>query len=146
MSPDEVAADWAGLQDRVARCVAFQLFTVLAVDWEAQLVRRCHSSNERHYPSGGVKRLMDSSWAQQVLREGRVFRSVSASDMRSAFADHELLFSLGLNYALNVPVLRGGRVAWTLNLLRAAPLYADSEVVLLQELLQERSGASAAPR
>jgi len=135
VSVEEDTADWPALQDRVARCVEFQLLTVLAVDWEARLVRRCHSSDERNYPSGGVKRLMDSTWAHQVLLEGRVFRSVSASDMRTAFADHELLFSLGLRYALNVPVVRIGRVAWTLNLLRATPHYADSEVAVVKELL-----------
>ena len=142
MSGREMPADWAALQQRVERCVEFQLLTVLAVDWDAQLVRRCHSSDERHYPSGGVKRLMDSSWAHQVLREGRVFRSVDASDMRTAFADHELLFSLGLNYALNVPVLRDKRVAWTLNLLRKERAYADTEIALVCELLRPRASGS----
>lgn len=146
MSPSQGKVDWTALQERVQRCVEFQLLTVLSVDWKARLVRRCHSSDERNYPSGGVKHLMDSTWAQQVLVEGRVFRSVSASEFRSAFADHELLFSLGLSYALNVPVLQDGRVAWTLNLLRAMPHYADSEVSVVQEVLLEWRRAAAPSR
>jgi hypothetical protein len=79
---------------------------------------------------------MDSTWAEHVLVEGRVFRSAGDSDMRNAFADHDLLFSLGLRHALNVPVLRDGRVVWTLNLLRAAHPYSQSDEAIVRGVLE----------
>jgi hypothetical protein len=124
---------------RLAVAVPFRLLTLLEVDWENQLVRRRYSSDEEHYASGGVKRLMESQWAQHVLKDGKVFTASDRSQMVSAFADHEFLFSLGLDRALNVPVLCEGRVAWTLNMLRGELSFDNAEVGAVQALLNALS-------
>jgi hypothetical protein len=127
--------EWRALCERLADEVPFQLLTVLEVDWDKALVRRLYSSDEEHYPGGGVKRLMQTAWGRQVLHEGRVLRADGPDEMKAAFGDHELLLSLGLTHAINVPVMREGRVAWTLNLLRGHPAFDDDEVGRVRGLL-----------
>jgi len=112
----------------MATGVDWGLFTVLDVDWTEGLVRRSFSSDEARYPSGGVKRLMGSAWAKQVLYEGRPFISEDVATFRGAFFDHELLESMGLHFALNVPILDGGKTVRTLNLLRANPVFSKDEL------------------
>jgi len=129
-------AEWSALCPRVATVCPYQLATLLEVDWDAQLVRRRYSSDEKNYPSGGVKRLMGSSWARHVLEQGKVLFVRGPDEMKDAFADHELLHSLGLEQALNIPVQSQGRVFWTLNLLRQQPAFNQVEAAAIKELLQ----------
>jgi GAF domain-containing protein len=131
-------SEWPDFCARVGAMVRFDLLTVLEVEWEASLVRRRFSSDELNYPSGGVKRLMDSDWGRHVLRDGLVLRVDGAKAIRATFTDHELILSLGLQHALNAPVTSKGRVAWTLNLLRRAPAFDDREVALAEGLLKSR--------
>lgn len=112
--------------------VHWDLFTVLDVDWGNSLVRRSFSSDEGHYPSGGVKALMESDWARQVVFGQQPFVSDSRASFRAAFGDYELLESLGLHYALNVPVVVGGRTTRTLNLLRKEGAYSIDDEVLVK--------------
>ena len=136
MSAVPSASEWRVLCERLASEVPFELLTLLEVDWDNDLVRRLYSSNEEHYPSGGVKRLMDSQWGRHVLQEGCAFRASGYEEMKAGFADHELLLSLGLSQALNVPVPSKGRVAWTVNLLRGQPAFDDAEVDKVQMVLR----------
>lgn len=131
--PSQVA--WESLQISVKAKVPNDLLTLLEVDWHEHFVRRRFSSDERSYPSGGVKRLMDSTWARHVLQEGRVLITAGIDEMRTAFADHELLFSLGLYNSLNIPVVVGERVEWTLNLLRAKPAFSEADSAEVLELI-----------
>ncbi len=127
--------DWSLLCAQITKTVRYKLATLLEVDWDAKLVRRRYSSDELHYPSGGEKRLMGTTWAKHVLDEGRVFKADGPEEMQSAFADHELLASLGLNQAVNVPIWADSRVGWSLNLLRDEPPFDDGEVVRVQQAL-----------
>jgi hypothetical protein len=120
MSPPR---DWGALARRLRRAVQVDLLTVLQVDWQSSLVRRSYSSNERRYPSGGVKQLMASSWASRVIIEQCVFVSTDDEAFAEAFSDHELLHEMGLRFALNVPIVEGGKTSATVNLLRGASAY-----------------------
>lgn len=124
---------WSDFAQRLARRVDFDLLTVLEVDWEAQLVRRSHSSDEANYPSGGVKRLMGSPWAEHVILGGQPFRSQTRAEFRSAFADFETLEALGLFYALNVPCMAEGRTVRTINLLRGHSAFPVSAVSAVRQ-------------
>lgn len=119
---------WSEFAESLALRVDFDLLTVLDVDWEANLVRRSFSTNENSYPSGGVKRLMGSAWANQVIFDGQPFRSLTIAEFRSAFSDHQALEALGLSYALNVPLQEGGRTVRTINLLRGTPAFPEQAI------------------
>jgi len=120
--------DWSDFAQGLALRVNFDLLTVLEVDWEANLVRRSFSTDQKNYPSGGVKRLMGSIWANQVIFGGQPFRSQTSAEFRSAFSDHETLESLDLFYALNVPFLEDGRTVRTVNLLRSRTAFPEQAI------------------
>lgn len=125
---------WSDFSKRLALRVDFDLLTVLEVDWEANLVRRSYSSDEKNYPSGGVKRLMESTWANHVIFGGHPFRSQTRAEFRSAFSDYQNLETLGLFHALNVPCVERGRTVRTINLLRGASVFPVSAVDAIQQV------------
>jgi hypothetical protein len=81
-----------------------------------------------NYPSGGVKRLMGSSWADHVIFGGQAFRSTTSTEFRSAFEDYRKLEALDLFFALNVPYQEWGRTILTVNLLRGATEFSEQAV------------------
>lgn len=115
---------------------AWDLFTVLEVDWTDGLVRRSYSSDEGNYPSGGTKELMDSEWADHVIHRQNVFAANDERSFRSAFADYELLESMGLRFALNVPIVEKGKTVRTLNLLRSTSAFCEKDLSRVSELLE----------
>jgi hypothetical protein len=124
---------WSEFAQRLALRVNFDLLTILEVDWESNLVRRSFSTDEKNYPSGGVKRLMGSSWATQVIFEGQPFRSQTSGEFRAAFSDYKVLEALDLFYALNVPFQEWGRTVRTINLLRGAAAFPELAVEAVRQ-------------
>lgn len=119
--------DWTALATLLEPFFMGGFFTVLAVDLDSNLVRRCFSTDEDSYPCGGSKAMMGTPWAQHVIHDGQYFIAGSAEDMKWAFFDYQTIFELGCTTALNVPVRQGAGVAWTLNLLRGGQNYTEKE-------------------
>lgn len=119
--------------------VDWDLFTVLEVDRKSGLVRRSYSSDERNYPSGGVKALMQSEWAEHVIFKQRVFSARNEASFRWAFSDYALLESLDLRFALNVPVVEQGETVRTLNFLRGSPAFLDREQAVVEAAVADHS-------
>ena len=88
----------------LADIAGYKLFTVLLHDKAAGQIRRAHSSMPAAYPVGGVKPLTDSPWMQQVLHRGEPYVGHDRADIRSVFFDYELIWSLGCESVLNIPV------------------------------------------
>lgn len=115
------------LASSISAVVPYELFTLLIVDWNDNLVRRAYSTDQQNYPSGGVKRLMNSPWADQVIHHGRVFFAATPDQMAAAFSDHAGLSSLGLHKAVNVPIRDAGKTCCSLNLLRRDDAFSANE-------------------
>ncbi|PUA17692.1 hypothetical protein C7W93_17620 [Glaciimonas sp. PCH181] len=115
------------LASAISAVVPYDLFTLLIVDWNDNLVRRAYSTDEQNYPSGGVKRLMDSLWADQVIHHSQVFFAATPDQMAEAFSDHADLSALGLHKALNVPIRDAGKTCCSLNLLRRDEAFSANE-------------------
>jgi hypothetical protein len=109
------SALFAAADALVARTIGHKLFTVMRVHEAAQEVERLYSSHPAAYPVGGRKRKADTPWGRIVLTEGRVFIARTPDEVRQAFADHELIFSLGIGSIMNVPIAAGGRRLGTMN-------------------------------
>ncbi|RZL89505.1 MAG: hypothetical protein EOP82_19445 [Variovorax sp.] len=114
----------------------FDLMTVLEVDWNENLVRRSFSTDEANYPSGGVKRLMGSSWANQVIFGGQAFRSQTREEFRAAFEDYKTLEALDLIFALNVPCQELGRTVRTVNLLRGTSAFPEQTIEAVRQRIE----------
>lgn len=115
------------LASAISAVVPYDLFTILTVDWTENLVRRAYSTDEHNYPSGGVKRLMNTPWANQVLHNGEAFFASTPNEMACAFADHAVLSALDLHNALNVPIRQTEKTCFSLNLLRRDREFTPNE-------------------
>jgi hypothetical protein len=103
--------------ERLARqTCGFKLFTLLKYVEAAQAVERIHSSDEKAYPVGGRKPLDKIQDTHQAMESGSYFLAATKDDVRKAYFDHELIFSLGIGAILNVPIRHAGRRLGTLNL------------------------------
>jgi GAF domain-containing protein len=95
---------------------------------ETAEVERIYSSNPRAYPVGGRKQKQGTPWGEQVLDRGEVFIARDRAELRAAFADHELIFSLGIGSIMNVPVMLHGRCRGIVNLSHDAGRYGEGDV------------------
>ena len=110
------------------RTVGFRLFTVMRnLDATAE-VERLHSSDAAAYPVGGRKRREGTRWGDQVLDRGEAFLARNRAELRDAFADYELIFSLGISAILNVPIRHAGRCIGTMNLCGDEGQYGEEDI------------------
>jgi hypothetical protein len=111
-----------------AATVGWWLFTVLRDVETAQAVERVHSSDEKAYPVGGRKPLDKITASHGAMERGEVFLAGTKEDVRKAFFDHELIFSLGITAILNVPIRHAGRRLGTMNLCGEEGMYGSAEI------------------
>jgi GAF domain-containing protein len=126
-APDR-AALYAAVSDALQGLVGHRLFTLLAVLPDGEEVQRFFSSNEAAYPLTGRKRVGPTPWGEVVLKGRQPWLGRDAAAIRWAFADHELIASLGLASAINIPVIRAGTLLGTMNLLHGEHHFAEDAV------------------
>jgi GAF domain-containing protein len=115
--------------DRVAqRVLGHKLLTVMRHIAPTAEVERVYSSNPRAYPLGGRKHKQGTPWGEQVLDRGEIFIARNPAELRAAFADHELIASLGIGSIMNVPVTLQGRCRGIVNLSHDAGHYGEADV------------------
>lgn len=108
--------------------VGVKLFTLLYVAPNGKRVKRIYTNMPKAYPVGGYKEVKDTPWHKRVVEEKRPWVGYNAKDIEWAYFDHELIKSLGCESAMNVPVVYGGRLLGTMNLLDKAAHYKESDV------------------
>jgi hypothetical protein len=111
-----------------AETMGWQLFTVLRYVEKDQAVERLYSSDEKAYPVGGRKPLDKIQASHGAMEKGEVFLAGTKEDVRKAFFDHELIFSLGITAILNVPIRHAGRRLGTINLCGEEGMYGSPEI------------------
>jgi len=111
----------------VQRVLGHKLLTVMRHVAATAEVERVYSSNPRAYPVGGRKQKQGTPWGEQVLDRGEVFIARNREELRAAFADHELIFSLGIGSIMNVPVMLHGRCRGIVNLSHDAGRYGEAD-------------------
>jgi GAF domain-containing protein len=110
------------------RVLGHRLFTVMRHRERAAEVERVYSNNTAAYPVGGRKQKMGTPWGAKVLDRGEVFIAANRDELREAFDDYELIFSLGIGSIMNVPISYGGRTLATMNISGEAGQYGDEDV------------------
>lgn len=124
------------LGDALADTVGYRLFTVLLHDPAAGLIRRAYSTMPAEYPVEGAKPITDSPWMRQLLLHGEPYVGRDREDIRAVFFDYELIWSLGCESVLNLPVRWDGRVLAVLNLLHGSGWYNEVDPRSLLPLAQ----------
>ncbi len=116
------------------RLVGVKLFTTMTFDADTGMARRAWSNMPDAYPVSGTKPANETDWARQVLHRHQVFVANDLAGIRAVFFDHELIARLGCASVLNLPVVIGGRVIGTLNLLHEAGHFTPDRVAAAQAL------------
>jgi hypothetical protein len=122
--PDAIFRAVAGLAQEA---IGFRLFTVMRLYGATQEVERLYSSLPDAYPVSGRKPKQGTPWGAQVLDRGEIFVANSPDEVRAAFADYELIFSLGIGAIMNVPVRFRGHSLGTMNICSDAGWFADAD-------------------
>jgi hypothetical protein len=104
------------------------LLTTLKYVEAEQVVERLHSSDEKAYPIGGKKPLNKITTSHGAMDQGEVFLAATKADVKHAFFDHELIFSLGISAILNAPIRYAGRRLGTLNFCGLEGTYGPAEI------------------
>jgi hypothetical protein len=133
---DQPDSTLRALGQALADTVGYKLFTVLLHEPDLRQVRRAYSNLPAEYPVGGAKPISDSPWMKQVLQRGEAYIGRDREDIRTVFFDYELIWSLGCESVLNMPVMWNGAVIATLNLLHEKGWYNDVDPSRLVPLAQ----------
>jgi hypothetical protein len=114
--------------DRLVHAViGHTLFTIMRVHEATAEVERIYSSNAAAYPVGGRKQKRGTPWSRVVLDRGQVFVARNPEEVREAFADHELIASLGVGAIMNVPLAWRGRRIGTMNVSHQVDWFTDQD-------------------
>jgi GAF domain-containing protein len=109
------------------KAIGFRLFTLMRLHTESADVERLYSSLPNAYPVSGRKPKQGTPWGEQVLDRGEIFVANAADEVKAAFADYELIFSLGIGAIMNVPIRFRGRSLGTMNICHQAGWFTDAD-------------------
>ena len=110
------------------------LFTILIHHPALKESERFYSNMPGPYPVGGRKPVNPTPWMQKVMHEGTPYIGRTREDIREVFFDYELIWSLGCESVLNMPVRWGGQTLGTLNLLDRAGHYTEAHLARVKLL------------
>ena len=128
-------AAFAALQALTQGTVGAKLFTYMTVDMENEVARRAYTSDPVSYPTSGTKPILYDSWFDIVHKERRYFVANTIGDIAKVFPDYELINSLGCQSVVNMPVVLGGELVGTVNMLDVEGYYTPERVQLIREIV-----------
>ena len=126
---------FAALQALTEATVGAKLFTYMSVDMQAELARRAYTSDPANYPASGTKPIRYDSWFDIVHKERRYFVANTIADIAKVFPDYELIDSLGCQSVVNMPVVIGGELIGTVNMLHEDGYYTPERVQLIHDVI-----------
>ena len=115
--------------------VGAKLFTIMTADMDAMLARRVYTDDAENYPTTGTKEIEMNRWFEQVHGRHETFVSNTLADIDTVFPDAELIGKLGCGSVINLPVILGGKMVATINILHEEGYYTPERVALAQEVL-----------
>ena len=116
--------------------VGAKLFTVMTADMDAMLARRVYTDDTENYPATGTKEIEINRWFEQVHGRHETFVANTLADIGSVFPDAELIGKLGCGSVINLPVILGGKMVATVNILHEEGYYTPERVTQAQGVLR----------
>lgn len=137
------------LDAALSRRVGHRLLTLLYRDGNE--VARVYSNMPDIYPVFGRKPMGETPWGDLVLNRQQPFLGRDREAIKWAFFDHELIASIGLNSAINIPVVYDGETIGTINLLHEEFFYTEDHLqrarkfapLLIPAFIKARRGANS---
>ncbi|MBM1169950.1 GAF domain-containing protein [Microvirga arabica] len=108
--------------------VGHKLYTVTRMLAGGREVERIYSTNQDVYPVGGRKPVLPNAYTQRVRGEMKPFLAKTPAGFAPLFPDHETITGLGLGCVMNLPIIFGGAVLGTVNLLDREGAYEERHV------------------
>jgi hypothetical protein len=118
---------YAAVDRLVQEVIGHRLFTMMRVHEASSEVERIYSSDTAAYPVGGHKQKRGTPWSRVVLDRGEVFVARDRDEVRDAFADYDLIFSLGIGSIMNIPLAYADRRFGTMNISHEAGWFTDAD-------------------
>ncbi len=115
--------------------VGAKLFTIMSVDMAAGVARRNYSSDPVSYPTSGTKPVQHNSWFEIVHGQGECFVANTLAEIAEVFPDHVVIGGLGCGSVVNLPIVLGGSLVATMNILHEEHYYTEARVDLVREAL-----------
>jgi hypothetical protein len=132
--PDQPGAALRALERIARQEVGARLVTVSTYDFARAQCRRIHTSDAVAYPLSGLKPVPEDAWFAEVIVAKRTYVANSIAEMMPLFPDHAQIAALGCGSVVNLPVVVGGTVVSTLNLLDVAGHYTPERVARVTAL------------
>lgn len=126
---------FSALQALTQATVGAKLFTYMTVDMEAEVARRAYTSDPANYPTSGTKPIRYDSWFDIVHKQRQYFVANTIADIAKVFPDYELIDSLGCQSVVNMPVVLGGELVGTVNMLDVEGYYTPERVQMIREFI-----------
>jgi hypothetical protein len=127
-APQQPAAILEAASQAFDEAVGHKLYTVTRMLAGGREVERIHSTNKDVYPVGGRKPVLPNAYTQRVRGEMKPFLAKTPAGFAPLFPDHETITGLGLGCVMNLPIVFGGAVLGTVNLLDREGAYEERHV------------------
>ncbi len=111
-----------------------KLFSVMAIDFTREEACRIYTSSPEVYPLSGTKPIPEGEWADNVIKQKKIFVANDYATIADTFPDHEVIRSLGCEAIINVPIVINGEIHGTLNILGPAGAYPEESIHFAEEL------------
>lgn len=132
---EQEEAVFAALYQLSTELVPVKLWTIMTVDMEAGLARRAFSNMPDAYPASGTKPIVHNDWFELVHGRHETFVANTLGAIANVFADFELIGSLGCASVVNLPVISGGELIATVNLLDVEGHFTAPRVTAIEDAL-----------
>ena len=126
--PKQPAPLFAAVDAALGRLVGHRLFTLMVLDHANGESERAYSSDPASYPVAARKRSVGTPWFEQVIGGRQHYLGRTREDIRWAFADHELIESLGCRSIINVLAIHDDEVVGSANLLHEEHHYSGADI------------------
>ena len=121
-----------------------RLFTVTVQDLKLDVARRAYTSHPVEYPVSGTKPLTRDGWYDYCITGQQTFVANTTPEFAKYFFDHALITSLGLGSCINIPLVEGGQVLGTVNLLAEEHHFTPEKLAAYEALVAQNHAALAA--
>jgi hypothetical protein len=98
------------------------------------LLQRFYSSKQGLWPVSGRKRKVHTRWTDTLFVRGEVCLTEGAEALEQTFDDYAQMRPLGLNAAINVPLMKAQRCYATFNVFGTANVWQPHQVLAVRLL------------
>jgi len=126
---------FSALQALTEATIGVKLFTYMTVDMGNEVARRAYTSDAANYPTSGTKPIHYDAWFDIVHKQHAYFVANTIEDIAKVFPDYELINSLGCQSVVNMPVILGGELVGTVNMLHETDFYTPERVAEIKAVL-----------